>query len=256
MTTRTMDFLRPAVGFAAALAVAAGFAGPAAAGDTINVGKAVPFAWTFIPVEVGIETGIWKKHGFDEVKVQSFGGDARMQQGLIAKAVEFGLGSGPGMAFATKGGAGMPVAAFATGPRNLSIIVLYDSPYAKPSDFKGKKFGVSTAGSLTDWLTRRLSFVQGWGPEGITPVALGGLEPSLAALKTKQVDGLVIGTEIGSLLEATMEGKAVYNFGDLVKDFHTMRTPARSSASSTAGSTRSPTCTPTRQRSWKCRSRC
>jgi ABC-type nitrate/sulfonate/bicarbonate transport system substrate-binding protein len=204
-----------------AVAAIAGFAGPAAAGDTINVGKAVPFAWTFIPVEVGIEAGIWKKHGFDEVKVHGFGGDARMQQGLISKAIDFGLGSGPGMAFAAKGGAGMPVAAFATGPRNLSLSVLHDSTLSKPSEFKGKKLGVTTAGSLTDWLTRRLSQVQGWGPEGITPVALGGLEPSLAGLKTRQVDGLVVATEVSYMLEEKKEAKPIYNFGDLVKDFHT-----------------------------------
>src|SRR5262249_9929078 len=39
-----------------ALATAA-LSAPAGAAETLRVGKAVPFAWTFTPVEVGIETG-------------------------------------------------------------------------------------------------------------------------------------------------------------------------------------------------------
>ncbi len=30
---------------------------PAGAAETLRVGKAVPFAWTFTPLDVGIETG-------------------------------------------------------------------------------------------------------------------------------------------------------------------------------------------------------
>jgi len=219
--TRTMRRSLTTVLTVAALATGLGFAVGAKAGDTIVVGKAVPFAWTFTPTDVGIELGIWKKHGFDEVKIVGFGGDAKMQQGLIAKNVDFGLGSGPAMAFAAKGGAGMPVAAFATGPRNLTLAVKYDSKLSKPSEFKGKKLGVTTAGSLTDWLTRRLSQAQGWGTEGVTPVALGGLEGSLRAVETGQVDGLVIAAAVSYVLEEKKTLKPIYNFGDLVKDFHT-----------------------------------
>ena len=41
-------------------AALAGLAASASA-DTITVGKAVPFAWTFIPLDVGQAAGIWKK---------------------------------------------------------------------------------------------------------------------------------------------------------------------------------------------------
>jgi ABC-type nitrate/sulfonate/bicarbonate transport system substrate-binding protein len=205
-------------GLAAAFAALAAIV-PATA-DTIRVGKAVPFAWTFIPADVGVEAGIWKKHGFDEVKISGFAGEARIQQGLLTKDIDIALGSGPGMAFNAKGGAGIGVAAFYGAPRNLALAVLYDSPL-RMTELKGKKLGVTTAGSLTDWLTRRLSEHQGLGKEGITPVALGGLEPSLAALKTKQVDGLVLATEVTYLLEEKKELKPLYNFADLVPDFIT-----------------------------------
>jgi len=104
-------------------AALAGLAASASA-DTITVGKAVPFAWTFIPMDVGLEAGIWKKHGFDEVKIVGFAGEAKVQQGLLSKDIDFGLASGPGMAFNAKGGAGIGVAAFYGAPRNLAVAVL------------------------------------------------------------------------------------------------------------------------------------
>jgi hypothetical protein len=54
----------------------------AMAADKVRVGKAVPFAWTFTPLDVGTEVGIFAKHGL-ELEVPSFAGDARLQQGHI-----------------------------------------------------------------------------------------------------------------------------------------------------------------------------
>src|SRR5262245_34618413 len=61
-----------------------------------TVGKAVPFAWTFTPIDVGIAVGIFAKHGL-ELEVTGFAGDARVQQGLVSDSIDFGLGSGAGM---------------------------------------------------------------------------------------------------------------------------------------------------------------
>jgi len=86
---------------------------------------------------------------------------------------------------------------------------------------RGTKTGVTTAGSLSDWVGKRVAMVQGWGPQGITTVALGGLEGSLAALRTKQVDSLILATEEGYQLEEKGEGRIVVNVGKYVTDFHT-----------------------------------
>ena len=201
-------------------AALAGLAASASA-DTITVGKAVPFAWTFIPVDVGLEAGIWKKHGFDEIKIVGFGGEAKVQQALLSKDIDFGLASGPGMAFNAKGGAGIGVAAFYGAPRNLAVAVLYDGKIAKVDDLKNKKIGVTTPGSLTEWLSLRLAESKGWGKAGITAVALGGLDTSLAGLKTNQVDALALATEVTYDMEEKKQLKPVYNFADLVPGFIT-----------------------------------
>jgi ABC-type nitrate/sulfonate/bicarbonate transport system substrate-binding protein len=98
-----------------AVAMAA-LSAPAGSAETLRVGKAVPFAWTFTPVDVGIETGQFAKQGLT-VEPSAFGGDAKLQQALTADGVDIGIGSGPGMAFMAKGAPVKAVAAMAGIPR-------------------------------------------------------------------------------------------------------------------------------------------
>src|ERR1700684_1873415 len=74
----------------------------ARANDTIHVGKAQGTAWTFLPVDIGIEHGFFARQGLD-VDSADLGGDAKVQQALAAGSIDIGLGSGPGMAFLAKG---------------------------------------------------------------------------------------------------------------------------------------------------------
>src|SRR5256885_6388109 len=78
---------------------------PADAAEKLRVGKAVPFAWTFTPLDVGIQTGQFARQGLT-VEPSAFGGDAKLQQALTAAGIDIGIGSGPGMAFMAKGGPG------------------------------------------------------------------------------------------------------------------------------------------------------
>ena len=41
------------------------FASTAAAAERVRMGKAVPFAWTFTPIDVGIEVGTFAKQGLE-----------------------------------------------------------------------------------------------------------------------------------------------------------------------------------------------
>src|SRR5260370_34528182 len=85
-----------------AVSLVVSLAVPANAAEKLRVGKAVPFAWTFTPLDVGMQTGIFAKHGL-EIEASAFGGDARMQQALAADGLDIGVGSGPGMALMAKG---------------------------------------------------------------------------------------------------------------------------------------------------------
>src|SRR5262249_37264911 len=152
--------------------------------------------------------GVFARYGID-LDIVAFQGDAKLQQGLASDSVAFGLGSGPGMAFAAKGGLGLAVAAYLGAPRNISVLVGENSPIKSVRDLKGKVIAISTTGSLTEWLVNRISITEGWGQGGIKAAALGGLTPGLAAMRAGQVDGVMASTEGGYVLEEKHAGRGL-----------------------------------------------
>ena len=195
------------------------FAGSAQANTKVRVGKAIGEAFSFTPLDVGIETGIFKKHGID-VEKYDFGGSARLQQALAADSIDMGLGSGPELAFIVKGAPVLGVAAMADAPWLLTLVVDKNGPIHAVSDLKGKTISVSTRGSLTEWLVHELSRQQGWGQDGIKTLPVGTDVSQISALKTHQIDGSVV--DIGAAYRLEEEGstRIVVRFGSLFKDFH------------------------------------
>jgi NitT/TauT family transport system substrate-binding protein len=197
-----------------------GLAGDAHAADKMRVGKAQAIAWTFVPLDVGMKEGIFARYGIDVEEVD-LGGDAKVQQALAADSIDIGLGSGPGLAFVAKGAPSIGVAAFAGAPRNISLIVLEDSPIKTAGDMKDKLVSVSTVGSLSDWLTTQMSIAEGWGPHGIRTVALGAIDTSIAALKAHQLDAVILATESGFKLEEAHQGRIIAGMDKFAPDFIT-----------------------------------
>jgi NitT/TauT family transport system substrate-binding protein len=194
---------------------------PAEAAEKLRVGKAVAFAWTFSALDVGMQTGIFAKHGV-EIEASAFNGDARMQQGLTSDSIDIGLGSGPGMAFMAKGVPAKAVAAFAGVPRSMAVMVNYNLPIRTVDDLKGKKLGVTTVGSLTDWIGKRINAMKGWSAaEGIITVPIGGVQPARPAVKTGQLDGYIGALETGYALEENQEWRVITTATPFVDAFIT-----------------------------------
>lgn len=190
------------------------------AADTIHLGKAEAVPWTFIPADIAVEQGFFAKYGLD-VEITDMGGDAKLQQAMAAGSLDFGLGSGPAMAFAAKGAPAMAVAAFAGSPRNMVIVVAADSPLHDTEDLKGTLIAVSSIGSLTDWLAKRIGVQSGWGPTSVRTLGLGTFDASFAAVRTHQVDGMVTAAEMGYQLEAKHTGRILTGLEDYAPHFIT-----------------------------------
>jgi NitT/TauT family transport system substrate-binding protein len=202
------------LGLAAVLAMTVA---PANAAEKLRVGKAVPEAFSFTPIEIGIRSGIFPRNNLD-IESIAFAGDARMQQAAAADSIDILLGSGPAMAFIAKGAPIKGVAAMAGPPLLLAIVVRPDGPKTA-ADLKGKKVSVSTAGSLTYWLVSETSRRQGWGPNGINIAPMGAMPGQIAALKRGDIQGAIM--DIGNAfdLEKRGEGRILVRFTD-IKDFH------------------------------------
>ena len=206
---------------AAALMAAAMLAsGPALAQDKLRIGKSVPNSWAFAATDVGVQSGIFKQEGID-LAILSFKGDAQMQTGLTAGAVDVALGSGPGLGFRAKGVPAIGVAAMYGAPSNLAVVVLAKSPIKTVADLKGKRIGVTTGGSLTDWLSRELARQQGWGSDGMQVMPLGSMQARLAAMERGDLDAMVIESASGFELEELNKGRIQLDIGEIEKNFYT-----------------------------------
>ena len=195
-------------------------ANPALALDKVALGKAVPNSFAFGATEVGIEAKIFEREGLS-IEVTSFRGDAQLQQALAAGSIDVGLGSGPGLGFRAKGAPAIGVAAMYGPPANLALVLPFNTAIKSIGDLKGKRIGVTTTGSLTDWLVRELSRQQGWGSDGIQILALGAMQARLAAIARGELDGMVVESATGYELEEMGKARNFLLFGDIAKDFHT-----------------------------------
>jgi NitT/TauT family transport system substrate-binding protein len=192
----------------------------ASAAEKLKVGKAVPEAFSFVPLDIGIKKGFFQKYGVEPESI-AFAGDAKMQQAMAAGSIDLALGSGPAMAFIVKGAPVKAIAAMAGPPLLLTLVVRKDDASIKsPADLKGKRVSVSTVGSLTYWLVSETSRQQGWGPNGIDIAPMGVAQPQIAALKRKDIDGMVTDISTALDMERSGDGRILMRFGDIVKDFH------------------------------------
>jgi NitT/TauT family transport system substrate-binding protein len=213
-----MRFDWKCAGLAAALVAVAPLA--AARADTLRVGKAVETSFPMSIMDLGAAEGIFAKYGV-EIEISAFTGDAKLQQAFAAKSIDVGFGSGPSMAFELKGSPVITVAAFAGEPRTISVAVIPDSPIKTAADLKGKLMAISTTGSLTEWLVRRLSVTEGWGPDGVRMVALGAGAAMNGALFTKEVDAMMTGTENALIVADRGQARVVTSMESFAPNFLT-----------------------------------
>jgi NitT/TauT family transport system substrate-binding protein len=204
---------------AAALAVGVVAGPPAHAQTRVRLGQPQVGTFQFVPLQVGTEAGIFKQHGVD-LEIISFGGGPRVQQAIAADSIDIGIGSGPELAFVAKGAPEIGIAAMADAPYSVVLAVAKDSGLKAAEDLKGKTISISSKGSLTDWLGQELSRQMGWGSTGINLAPLGSTAAQAAALRTRQIDGMIVEANAGYKMEEDGSGRVLVQFGERVKVFH------------------------------------
>jgi NitT/TauT family transport system substrate-binding protein len=205
-------------GIAAACAAVAFLCASGTAGaDTLKVGKSFPTAFGFVPLDVGIREGIFKKYGLD-IEATSFGGAPMLIQALAAGSVDIGLDGGSDIAMIAKGLPGKAVGALGNAPLEITIVTAPNAPMKTVADLKGRRISVSQIATLTGWLVSELSRQQGWGMNGIVRVASGNA--GLANLVSGDVDGFTIDLSTALQLQRQGRGRLFLKFGDYIKNFH------------------------------------
>lgn len=193
-----------AVILAGALATSA----PARAATKLVVGKSAATSESNLAANVGDKLGMFKKRGLD-VEVLDFQGGSKMLQALTAGSINIGVGAGIQMAFIVKGA---PMIAICEDASQLPFVigVPWDSPLKSIDDLKGKTIGISSAGSLTDWLARELTRTQGWGPDGVKRAPIGSSpSASASAFRMHIIDAYMGGTSTFLAMEEKKIGRAL-----------------------------------------------
>jgi len=189
-----------------------------AVAEPLRIGTPAGANFTFLPARIGADRGVFKAEGLD-VEVTDFGGGAKLQQAMVAGAIDMTVSAGTDLAFTAKGAPDIAVAAMGNRP-TLGIVVAYDSPLKNVDDLKGRKIGVTTVGSLTEWLMKRLIAQQGWPKDAVTLVPVGSdLQSQAALLTTGQIDGVVAPPAFGVQLELAKKARIFLSGFNIGKDF-------------------------------------
>src|ERR1043166_3676929 len=186
----------------------------ARADEALRVGNLVPTSFSFLPLQIGIEKGIFKKHGIAFPR-----GSASGHQALAAHSVDIIAGGGVEMAFLVKGSPAIAVGVITERPNSVTLTVRNDDSVKTIADLKGRPVGISTTGGLSYWLLRELSRRQGWGPDGMKALAIGSMQSQVAGLRTKQIDAGVIDLATALQLEERGEARILVQFGDIIDAF-------------------------------------
>jgi ABC-type nitrate/sulfonate/bicarbonate transport system substrate-binding protein len=192
---------------------------PAFAQMKVRVGQPQAGTFQFAPLQVGAEAGIFNRHKID-LEVISFGGGPRVRQAIAADSIDIGIGTGPELAFTAKGAPEIGVAAIADAPYSDVLALPKDSPITTAGHLRGMTIGVTSKGSLAEWLAQELSRQMGWGSSGIKLAALDTSAAQMAALKTREIDGLIVEVNAGYKMEEDGTGRVLVRFGDRIKAFH------------------------------------
>lgn len=193
--------------------------GQADAATTVRVGNSSATAFNFMPLELGIKQGSFAKNGID-VEVVDLGGASKIYQALIAGSIDMSLAAGTDVPFIMKGVPETGVGAIAITPALLGIVVPANSPIHTLADLKGKKIGVSTLGSLTEWVAFEAVHKAGLTQNDVTIVTDGSTTPpQIAALETGQVDAQVSAVALGWNLEEQKKGRLLASASEFVGPF-------------------------------------
>jgi len=204
----------------AALAVALALRGsPNAFAETsLTVAKAAATADNMMPVDVGYELGMFRKHGLD-VKIVDFDSGSKMTQAVAAGSIDIADGAGTEMALIAKGAPMLAVCEDEGTFPFLSVGVPWNSQVKSAKELKDKKIGVSSSGSLTDWLAKELARTERWGPDDVMRVAIGsGTASVTAAFRDHLVDADISATSLFLNLEEKKIGHLLIPVTDFEGD--------------------------------------
>ncbi|MDA1323746.1 MAG: ABC transporter substrate-binding protein [Proteobacteria bacterium] len=198
------------LGFVAALAAPLA----ATAAERVRVGLAAPGYTAYAPVYAAAELGFYKAKGLD-VELTVYRGGGAAQQAMVANAADIINYFPPGMALAVKKGVKEKIVAAggALTPHGWHMLVRKDSSVKSLADLAGKKIGVTSKASTTDYYALWAAN-SGGGKAMNIPLGGRGLIP---ALKSGDIDAAVLWPNLTLRLIEGGQYRSLVNYGKAMK---------------------------------------
>jgi NitT/TauT family transport system substrate-binding protein len=181
---------------------------------------------TFLPLYLADEEGFFKREGI-EVELVAFRGGTDLVRGMVAGAVQVGVGAFSEVTVGIEAGQNLKVF---YGGFNMAVFDWYAVPRINSfKDARGARIGVTTFGSSTDFLTRYALKQNGLNPQrDVQIIQGGGSVPRLAAMEAGQLDVNIFATP-EKFLAADKGFKLILRQSDLAEEFpfHVFYAPER-----------------------------
>ncbi|MHB2263754.1 ABC transporter substrate-binding protein [Aliihoeflea sp. PC F10.4] len=147
---------------------------------------------TYLPIYLAESEGFFEEQGVN-VRIVAFKGGTDLVRGMVAGAVDIGIGALAEALVGVETGQGIKVF---YGGFNMAIFDWYAIPeIATLEEARGKRFGVTTFGSSTDFLTRYALLQEGIDPQSEVQIVQGGGSVArLAAMEAGQLDVNIFAT--------------------------------------------------------------
>lgn len=192
----------------------------AGAQELSKLGLAVPHLTKLVqfgPVVVGVESGFFKQHGFDMKVIETGGGGDVARIFSASKDIDVMIGSPASTVKAIlKGEKWKAVSSVYIA--STTWYVLKDSPIKTVQDLRGKKVGVTRAGSLTHLEMLNILEKEGISLNDVELVFLGGLPEVLTGIKAGIVSTGPLNDPFAAKLRMTGEMRIILDSIDYLPE--------------------------------------
>lgn len=192
------------------LGVGATIAGarPARAQDVVRIALPTKTYFPTVITEAAVRQKLFAREGIG-VEPTVFRGGAECIEAMAAGASDISLGGAPVVGVAVKKGVGMKlIATAARGYMGWYLLVRTDSPVTKVDQLAGKKVGITSAGSGSDFLAL-------WTNEKYktpftrVPLGGGGLVPNL---RSGNVDAVVLYSPLSFMMMQAKQARVLIDY--------------------------------------------
>jgi NitT/TauT family transport system substrate-binding protein len=142
-----------------------------------------------VSIQVGIDKGIYKKHGVTIEDVTSFGGGGTTIRGIVTGGIGMGATALPALVQGHLSGAPVYLSGLILTQPTIDFHVKPASPIKSIQDLKGKTVAVSNPGSSSEAvLIKSLNNATNMSPQDVNIMHAGGLGEAITAMKQGAAD--------------------------------------------------------------------